>query len=116
MSPTKSNRPAERSRLRRVAHRESFGNEAMSAPVISYVPFDELIASLRADGLDGEADRLHDLLHKTAWTTGSELVGELGREMKRLEREQGTRFSAATDAKFQAAFKMVRRVWPRFPK
>ena len=88
----------------------------MSAPVISYVPFDELIASLRADGLGGEADRLHDLLHKTAWTTGSELMGELGREMRKLDREHGARFSAATAAKFKVAFKMVRRDWPGFPR
>ncbi len=88
----------------------------MGASVISYAPFDELIVSLRADGLDSEADRLHDLLHKTAWTTGSELMGELGREMTALKQEHGTRFSVATNAKLKAAFKMVRRVWPRFPR
>ena len=88
----------------------------MGTPVIFCVPFDDLIASLRADGLDGEADRLHDLLHKTAWTTGSELMGELGREMKKLKQEHGARFSATTDAKLKAALKLVRRVWPRFPR
>ena len=86
----------------------------MSAPVISYAPFEELIVSLRADGLDSEADRLHCLLHKVAWTTGSELIGELGQEMKKLEQERGTAFSASTGVKLEAAFKMVRRVWPDF--
>ena len=88
----------------------------MSAPVISYVPFDELIASLRADGLGSEADRLHCLIHKVAWTTGSELVGELGQEMNKLEQQHGSRLSAGTSAKMKAAFDVVRRVWPDFPR
>jgi hypothetical protein len=36
--------------------------------------------------------------------------------MKRLKQEHGARFSAATNAKFKAAFKLVRRVWPGFPR
>jgi hypothetical protein len=88
----------------------------MSVPVISYVPFDELISSLREDGLGAEADHLHFLIHKVAWTTGSELVGELGQEMKKLEREHGAMLSATTRAKIEAAFDMVKRVWPGFPR
>lgn len=86
----------------------------MSAPRISYGPFDELIASLRADGLSQEADRLHDLIYKVAWTSGSELLGELGLEMKKLERERGDRFSTPTKAKMDGAWDIVARVWPRF--
>ena len=52
-----------------------------STPANSYAPFDELIASLRMDGLGPEADRLHELIYKVAWTTGSELLGEVGGEL-----------------------------------
>jgi hypothetical protein len=88
----------------------------VSAPVISYVPFEELIASLRDDGLRNEAGRIHYLLHEVAWTTGSELLGELGQEMKKLEQERGVGFSAGTRDKIDAAFEMVSRVWPDFPR
>lgn len=88
----------------------------MSAPVISYVPFDELIASLRADGLSADADRLHFMIHKVAWTTGSELIGELGQAMKDMAREHGDCFSDGTRAKLHTAFEMVIRVWPDFPR
>ena len=93
-----------------------FGDKAMSPPVISYVPFDDLIVSLRVDGLNTEADRLHYIIHKVAWTTGSELIGELGQEMKKLEQEHGSDLSTSTGAKVEAAFEMVRRVWPDFPR
>jgi hypothetical protein len=88
----------------------------VSAPVISYVPFDELISCLRLDGLDTEAARLDYLIHKVAWTTGSELMGELGREMRKLQQEHGSKLSAETCTKMEAAFNIVRRVWPRFPR
>ena len=88
----------------------------MSGPVISYVPFEELISSLRADGLSSDADRLHYLIHKVAWTTGSELIGELGKEMKRVAQERRGILSASTRARMEAAFDMVTRVWPDFPR
>jgi hypothetical protein len=88
----------------------------MSGPVISYVPFDDFITSLRADGLSSDGDRLHFMIHKVAWTTGSELIGELGKAMKDMAREHGDSFSDGTRAKLEAAFEMVRRVWPDFPR
>jgi hypothetical protein len=93
-----------------------FGFIDMSGPVISYVPFDELIASLRADALAGDADRLHFMLHKVAWTTGSELIGELGQAMKDVAREHGGSFSDSTRARMETAFEMVLTVWPDFPR
>ena len=88
----------------------------MSGPSTSYVPFDELIVSLRADGLGSQADLLHYLIYKVAWTTGSELIGELGQEMKKLEQEHRAMFSTGTAAKLDIAFDVVRRVWPDFPR
>ena len=88
----------------------------MSGPVISYALFDEFIAALRADGLSTPAERLHFMIHKVAWTTGSELIGELGQAMNDIAREHGDSFSDSTRTRMEAAFEMVRRVWPDFPR
>ena len=47
-----------------------------------YKAVDELIEKLRAAGKTAEADRLDHLVNKMAWTTGSELLGELGLAFK----------------------------------
>ncbi|HOX55888.1 MAG TPA: hypothetical protein P5205_03590 [Candidatus Paceibacterota bacterium] len=88
----------------------------MSAPVISYEPFERLIVSLRADGLARDAERLHYLIHKVAWTTGSELLGELGQEITKLRREHAGKFSSSTLDQMEEALHMVARVWPDFPQ
>jgi hypothetical protein len=75
-------------------------------------PFDSLVDDLRHDGLTVAADRLHALLHKTAWTTGSELYGELGLEMKGIRQAFGQRFSPRTKTSFKAAAAAVTKVWP----
>jgi hypothetical protein len=49
-----------------------------SSTQISYECFDELIEQLRAAGHASTADKLNFMLHRVAWTTGSELLGELG--------------------------------------
>ena len=41
-----------------------------------YTAVEELIASLRSDGHESDAQRLDIILHGV-WTTGSELIGEL---------------------------------------
>ena len=43
-----------------------------------YAAVDLLIEELRTDGHKADADELHVLMHEMAWTTGSELLGELG--------------------------------------
>ena len=42
-----------------------------------YQAIDSLIAALAAEHHPEDAQRLHTLLHQTAWTTSSELLGEL---------------------------------------
>ena len=42
-----------------------------------YPAVDALIRNLRVAGCDAGATRLHELLHETAFTTSSELLGEL---------------------------------------
>jgi hypothetical protein len=88
----------------------------MASEAISYKCFDELIASLRDEGLTNEADRLYVLLHKVAWTTGSELIGELGQALKKIEKEALPSISANSAQKIEDCFMMVYRVWPDFPR
>jgi hypothetical protein len=45
---------------------------------VQTAPFDELIEALRHDGLSGAAESLTQL-RGAAWTTSSEMLGELGR-------------------------------------
>ena len=75
-------------------------------------PFDSLVDGLRRDGLAEAADRLHSLLHATAWTTGSELYGELRLELKRIQQTYGKRFRPKTKACFKEAVAAVKKVWP----
>ena len=49
----------------------------------SYEPFDKLIAGLGKDGLLEEAGLLHQMIYQVAWTTGSELIGELGQTINK---------------------------------
>jgi hypothetical protein len=84
----------------------------MSSPTqISYDCFDELIAQLRASGHASTADKLDFILHRVAWTTGSELLGELGVEIIQFQRSAPSA-SAELQQALSRALDMVRRVWP----
>lgn len=72
-----------------------------------------LIACLRRDGLHAEAARLHALRFETAWTTGSELLGEFGLAMKAMRRTVRRQGGTQTRAAFAAAKRVVRRAWPQ---
>jgi len=84
----------------------------MSAPAqISYDCFEELITQLRAEGHARAADILHHRLHVVAWTTGSELLGELGAEIIRFQ-QSGQSMSGELQQSLSRSLDMVRRVWP----
>jgi hypothetical protein len=78
---------------------------------ISYDCFDELIARLRAAGHAGMADNLDSMLHRVAWTTGSELLGELGAEILRFQRSIPS-VDPEVQRSLNRCMDMVRRVWP----
>jgi hypothetical protein len=84
----------------------------MSSPAqISYDCFDDLIVQLRATGHTSTADRLDVMLHRVAWTTGSELLGELGMEILQFQRSTPS-VSTALQQSLSRSLEMVRRVWP----
>src|SRR5438067_13458243 len=53
-----------------------------------YDCFRELIQELRREHFDEVAGRVDSILNHVAWTTGSELVGELGAAIRDFERAQ----------------------------
>jgi hypothetical protein len=84
----------------------------MSSPApISYDCFEELITQLRAEGHARTADILHHRLHVVAWTTGSELLGELGAVILKFQRSTPS-VSAPLQQALSCSLEMVRRVWP----
>jgi hypothetical protein len=82
-----------------------------SSTQISYECFDELIAQLRAAGHASTADKLDFMLRRVAWTTGSELLGELGAEILRFQQSTPST-SAAIQQSMNRSLDMVRRIWP----
>ena len=82
-----------------------------SSTQISYDCFEELITQLRAEGHVRTADILHHRLHVVAWTTGSELLGELGTVILQFQRSTPS-ISATIQQSLSRSLEMVRRVWP----
>ena len=83
---------------------------------ISYEPFEKLMVSLRNDGLLTESDKLHYMIHKDAWTTGSELIGELGEVIKIIKKENPHSLSDDSKKNIRESMEIVKRVWPIFPE
>jgi hypothetical protein len=84
----------------------------MSSPTqISYECFEELIRRLRGAGHVAAAEKLDFMLHKVAWTTGSELIGELGSEILSFQRSASD-VSSELQRSLSDCMSMVRRFWP----
>jgi hypothetical protein len=78
---------------------------------IDYECFAELVRQLRIGGHTATAMELHSLVHRVAWTAGSELVGELGLKMLTLQSsipEPGVELHDA----MERCMIEVKRVWP----
>jgi hypothetical protein len=74
-------------------------------------PFEELIQQLRVEGHVEAAAKLHRLLHEVAWTSSSELMGELGLSVLAFDRTApriGTELRHLVDR----CMRSVRQVWP----
>ena len=50
-----------------------------------YKAVDSLIEKLNAEGFKEDASKINSLMHETAWTTGSELMGELSIVLKGMK-------------------------------
>jgi hypothetical protein len=79
-----------------------------------YDYFRELIERLRREHFDDVAGKIDLLLNRVAWTTGSELIGELGAAIRDFERTQPA-VSPSLRSSLDACKQVVRRIWPDFP-
>jgi hypothetical protein len=78
-------------------------------------PFETLAAALRREGFPEEAEALDSLLHRTAWTTGTEMLGELGLELKRIRKARWGDIGDEARAAWKEGAARVRTAWPLFP-
>jgi hypothetical protein len=76
---------------------------------VETAPFDGLIAELRARGLSDAAGSL-SRLKGAAWTTSSEMIGELGLAVLRLQKQRG--LSPELMELCRRCMSEVRKVWP----
>ena len=77
-----------------------------------YDCFRELIQELRREHFDEVAGKVDSTLNRVAWTTSSELVGQLGAAIRDSERVVSPSLRSALE---QCA-RIVVRLWPDFPK
>ena len=75
-----------------------------------YDCFRRLIERLRDEHFEEAAGRVDDLLNHTAWTTGSELIGELGLAIRDFE---GTKpaMTSLLRSSLKECKSVVRSVW-----
>jgi hypothetical protein len=78
---------------------------------IDYECFEELIRQLQTGGCPTTARKLDSMLHQVAWTTGSELLGELGSEILAFQRATPSAGAELQDT-LSRCMEMVSRVWP----
>jgi hypothetical protein len=80
-----------------------------------YDCFRGLIQELRSEHFDEVAGRVDWILNHVAWTTSSELVGELAVAIRDFERAQPV-VSPSLRSVLEQCARIVVRVWPDFPK
>jgi len=78
-----------------------------------FYAFMDLLGRMLAEaGLTESSRRLHVLIHEVAWTTGSELLGELGVELKRIQELHDPRLPAELSEAVSRSLRFVRKYWP----
>lgn len=77
--------------------------------------FDRLTTALRRAGLDVDADQLDEAVHRTAYTTSTEMIGEIGLAVRAAVRSADRVASKELAAAVKAAQVEVQKVWADFP-
>ncbi len=73
---------------------------------------DGAIRSLDECGCADEAARLRELVHETAWSSSSEMIGDIGLAILGIRDSAGDRLSDDAASLLDRCMEMVRRVWP----
>jgi len=84
----------------------------MPDPDDLYTRTDWLAQRLTKAGLSDAAERLSNLLHGVAWTTSSELIGELGQALLAIRRLHSSDLPPDVAEHLDAAIASAREVWP----
>ena len=104
-----------RRKVERIAQRGPLGgagrSDKGSTPKIRYECFDELIANLRKAGHNDTAKRLHHLLHQVPWTSGTELISELGSEILAFK-QSAPQVSGELKRSLNHCLGTIKQVWP----
>ncbi len=75
---------------------------------------DRLIAELRKDGLDEEAQTIDTMVHRMAWTTGSEFMGELRNALQKIRKERRGRLSQNSQKAMAGVLAIIGKPLPFF--
>ena len=81
---------------------------------VDLAAFDQLISTLRESGYDGSADQLDEAVHRTAYTTSSEMIGEISISVKAAAHTAGEHPPQDLENALQAARHEIIKVWPEF--
>jgi hypothetical protein len=77
-----------------------------------YAFIDAIAEKLRSHGFTSDADRLHTLVHEMAWTTSTEVFGELRSVLKDI-RSHRADFDPNLSADIQLAIKTINKALRR---
>ena len=77
-----------------------------------YDHIDEVVVLLRNEGYIGIADQVHYLLHRVAWTTTSELFGELRNRFEQAL-NSATPLPSSIDAQLKGFVATIDQAWER---
>ncbi len=70
------------------------------------------IGGLRAAGFGEDARSLQEIAFETAWTSSSEMVGEIGLAILRIQQRVGGRVPKEVAKSLEFCLRHVRQVWP----
>ena len=70
------------------------------------------IRSLDECGCADEAARLRELVHEGAWSSSSEMIGDIGLAILAIRDSAATRLSDEAASLLERCMEIVRRVWP----
>lgn len=78
-----------------------------------YAHIDSLIAQLRELNLAAPAQELHTILHEVAWTTSSELFGELKLVLVRIKEKHRGQLPREVEQDITACVRVIDVAWSR---
>jgi len=73
---------------------------------------DAVIDKLRECGYASRAEELRGIVHETAWTSSSKMLGEIGLCLLRIQQGLGREPPAEVNEGLARCLKAVRKTWP----